>query len=261
MASFDGSAAYETRREEKAPGTTLRGVVRGESVAAIAFVEPDLPACRDRELGQALELLAYGAASARPASCYDDERAFAAALAVGDHRGAIALVEPELWLDEGGGPAAVSYRVLEPRLGVGFVGLGGGEVVENHGPAVDPSRAAVEFLDDEVIIDHWQRFGLAHAGELDGRLRRGGKAAASPPFGWLRLRYRLGSDGSGRCELACSYLPTVWFYRDWQRVHRSEARRASEVEVERVLDPQRDVASGTTTSVTDVGAGVVRRIA
>ena len=48
-----------------------------------------------------------------------------------------------------------------------------------------------------------------------------------PPFGFVRVGYRLGNDGRGQATLASSFAPSCWFYRDGMRVLRHDMRQAT----------------------------------
>ena len=144
--------------------------VDGDSVAAIGFVDgspgggdPDEPPSRVDEALAAL----CAASSARPRRSFDDEEDFVGSLRDRQHRGALALVAPRLWLSVEGTPSRIDYGILEPRLGVGYVPGPDGEPEHNVPPAVDTVRHRVRFGEDHVAVDHWQRFALHNP--LDSR--------------------------------------------------------------------------------------------
>ena len=229
--------------------------VDGESIAAIGFVEatpPDeLVGEGGSRVAEALAALCDGAGE-RPARSFDDEDDFVSALRRRQHRGALALVSPRLWLSVEGTPCRVDYGILEPRLGAGYVpGPDGPE--HNVPPAVDTRRHRVRFGEDHVAVEHWQRFALHNPLDLEGRY----DPDSPPPSAFVAVSYRLFTDGRGEAALSASYLPSSWFYVDWMRCHRRDMRRATEGEIERVLAPRRERPAGTTSATVSVGRGMV----
>jgi len=231
--------------------------VDGESIAAVGFVESGAAGsgASDDEgtsrVDEALEAL-RGAAPPRPRRGFDDEDDFVEGLRARQHSGALALVSPRLWLSAEGKPSRIDYRILDARLGVGYVPAAGG-AEHNVPPAVDTSRCRVRFGDDHAQVDHWQRFALHNPLDLEGRY----DPDSPPPLAFVAVSYRLFVDGRGEAALSASYLPSSWFYRDWIRCHRRDMRRATPGEIERVLSPRRERPAGTTFATLSVGRGMV----
>lgn len=237
-------------------------VVRGQDLAAVAYLdahtaelsrsayhelpsaiaEPDL----QDEMGRALELMLAGGQSA-PAASYDGPEAFAAALQQRRYRGALAMVEPSVYLDADGSPVGVSFGVLNARVGAGH-----GERIA-VGAATDRRRYDVKLADDHAVIVHWQRFRLASVADMFGRF----PGAEHAPYGWIKVSCVLWADGRSEAHLACSFVPSCWFYREWSRCHRRDMSGASVDELERVLAPTPDQASGTTFAALDTSTGYV----
>ncbi len=227
--------------------------IDGDSIAAIGFVEgvTDRSAEASSRVDEALAAL--GAPRTRPRRSFDDEDDFVTALGDRQHRGALALVSPRLWLSAEGSPSRVDYGILDPRLGAGYVPGPDGEPEHNAPPAVDTVRHRVRFGDDHVAVEHWQRFALHNPLDLDGRY----DPDSPPPCGFLSVSYRLFVDGRGEAALSASYLPSSWFYLDWMRCHRRDMRRATRDEIDRVLSPRRERPAGTTSTTIPVGRGMV----
>ena len=231
--------------------------IDGESVAAIGFVDGAAPALHEGEgssrISEALAALCAAASPSRPRRSFDDEDDFVAALGERQHRGALALVAPRLWLSVDGVPSRVDYGILDPRLGVGYVPGPDGQPEHNAPPAVDTVRHRVRFGEDHVAVEHWQRFALHNPLDLEGRY----DPDSPPPSAFLAVSYRLFVDGRGEAALSASYLPSSWFYVDWMRCHRRDMRRATEAEIDRVLAPRRERPAGTTSTTISVGRGMV----
>jgi hypothetical protein len=226
---------------EPTPAASLRYAVRADDVAAIAFLPPP-DGCDDESTASEARLRAGWAAlrersrGAPPASI-DDHHALVAWLSERHHLGALALIGPTLYLDEDGVPAALRFSLLDQRLGAGFLG---GE--HNVGSPLDRTRHAIERVEGNVRIVCWQRFGLPSPLDPRGRFHEG----APRPLGWIRVSCDIDRDGKTSAHLACSYLPTVWFYREGTRVLRADARDRSRAEIDAVLRPSIEIPSGTT---------------
>ena len=211
--------------------------IRADDVAAIAFLPPSAEddGARDRA--------AAGWAALRERSCgappasFDDRDGLVAWLRERRHLGALALVGPTLYLDEAGEPTAVRFSLLDGRLGAGFLG---GE--HNVASPLDRTRHAIEREGGTVRIVCWQRFALPSPLDLRGRYH----PKAPRPLGWSRVSCDIDRDGKTSAHLACSYLPTVWFYREGTRVLRADARDRTRAEIDAVLRPSLEIPSGTT---------------
>lgn len=214
----------------------LRYAIRADDVAAIAFLPAidRAPEGEPTRLGAGWAALCAGAKGAPPAS-FDDPEALGGWLREGRHVGALAIVAPTLYLDDDGAPAAVRWANLDPRLGAGFLG---GE--HNVASPIDRARHEVERAEGAVRVVCWQRFGLGSP--LDLRGRYGG----ARPLGWIRVSYDLDRDGKTSAHLACSHLPSVWFYREGMRVLRVDARDRNPAEIAAALRPTIERPSGTT---------------
>jgi hypothetical protein len=239
--------------------------VRGIDVAAIAFVRRadgrhELQPCGlhdlDDDVAASLDMLLACGNDAPPAELGGPD-AFIDTLRAGDYRGALALVEPTLGLDREGAPSSVSFRILAAGVGAGYVLARGadGELEPQHnttGPS-DGARQRVSFEEGGVRIEHYQRFGMANPADFLGRYAPNKPA----PLGWIRVSYWLGVDGQSRAHVGCSYLPSCWFYRDWMRVYRRDMLLATRDEIECVVFPEHERASGTTWAAIDTATGQV----
>lgn len=234
--------------------------VTGADVCALAFIsDEDLPPCGLTELDPALtdavaSLRAEGAAP--PPISFSGPQDFIATLRKRDHRGALALAEPTAWLDRDERIVRVSFRYTSGRVGAGFVRRPTG-VRFNAGGATDKRRCAVTFAETYARIDCWQRFALGFAGDLNGRF----PGAEVTPLGWLMITYILHADGRSRAWCASSYLPSVWFYRDYVRAHRRPMSRATAPEAEAVLVPKPDAPTGTRWVSLDTSTDCVNAVA
>jgi hypothetical protein len=252
--------------------------VRGHDVAAVAFVDraPEhrrwAPSAfhelgSERPLGHALDLLAQSGTPEPFVAC-GGARPFLAWLRSREYRGAAVISEPTVHLDRDGRPLRVTLRTLAERAGVGYVprlvqplaiGDDAAEIAPRRvlthgvGAASDRTRLLVDFGDDGVSITHWQRFSLASGADLFGRFPGGNQA----PQAWIKLVYRLAVDGHAEAYLASSYLPSCWFYVDYQRVFRHDMLSISTPELQRFLFPDRDVPWGTTWARVDASSGCV----
>jgi len=238
--------------------------VHGIDVAAIAFVvkangRAEVSHCGlhdvSPDIGVALDGLLGGGNESPPATL-DGPGAFVDTLRRRDHRGALAIVDPVLFLDRDGSPVRVALRVLNSRVGAGYLRVraldGGLEPCHNVGGPTDGKRLVVKFDDLGVQIEHWQRFGMANPVDPAGRY---GDAPA--PLGWIRATYRLDVTGQSSVHFGSSYLPSCWFYRDWMRVHRRDMLQASRQQIEQMLLPVFEVPSGTTWARVDTSTGQV----
>jgi hypothetical protein len=231
-----------------------RWIVRGADVGAIAFVPSSPGACALREVDARLaeSVEPWLAAGVRPPPAgFGGPDDLLDQLRRREHAGALALCEPTLHLDDGGRVVGVSARILRAGLGAGYERRGDGAF--EHRPAVpsDGTRVEVTFGDDEARIDHWQRFAMLSPVDWLGRFGDGRAAAV----GWLRVVYRLEASGRSTAWCASSYLPSASFYREWVRTWRNDALAARPGDVARVLEPQRDVPTGTHWTVIDASSG------
>ena len=240
-------------------------LVRGSDLAAVAYLDArtaeltrsayqELPSStaepdQQDEMQRALDLLLASGESA-PAPHYDGPEAFALALQRRSYRGALAIVEPSLYLDADGTPVGVSLGVLNNRVGAGH-----GERIAVTA-STDRRRHQVTLADDHAVIVHWQRFRMASVADMFGRF----PTAERAPFGWIKISCVLWADGRSEAHFACSFLPSCWFYRDWSRRHRRDMSSASVDELERVLAPVPEQATGTTVAAVDTSSGSVHAL-
>lgn len=204
--------------------------VRGDDIAAIAFLPP--ADGRDRAWSALCEL-----GREPPPTSFADPGELSVFLAMRRHLGALALLSPTLSLDADGAPVGVTFSLLADVVGAGFID---GE--HNVGSPVDRLRHEIQRSEGAVRIVCWQRFGLGNVLDARGRF----SADTPRPLGWIRVSCDLDQGGEIRTHLACSYLPTVWFYRDGMRVFRADARDRTRAEIDAVLRARAEVASGTT---------------
>jgi hypothetical protein len=243
--------------------------VVGRDVAAIAFIPAaagvdQLPPCalsdaKDEELRRALDLFVQGG-NPQPKRSFADAEDFLDALRAREYRGALALTRPTMFMNGDGVPVRVAFRMLDGRVGVGYVAKpDGGEpdgrdarsYVHGIGSVSDRKRNKIRFAGDAVEIVHWQRFECGSPAQLFGRFPR----AQHAPFGWIKVSYVLRADARAEVHLASSFLPSVWFYRDFSREHVHDMLEMNEREVHRFLMPDKDCSSGTTWMKVDVSSG------
>lgn len=229
-----------------------RGIawVDGHDVQAIAFVDPARgQASPDSLAGRWFDLAARHA-QCRPPVSFDDAETFGAWLARRQHAGALAVMQPRLWLDEDAEPCGVTLSVLDPVWGAGFTPDGEHRA---GGPLDAPPRVRVDAFPGGMRLVHWQRFDLRDPTSLHGRFDPDHPA----PWGWLRVTYDLRSDGTSRAFIASSYVPTSWFYRDGLRVHRADPRDRDAGEIAATLASLETVPTGSTWSTVDCSTGLV----
>jgi hypothetical protein len=240
-------------------------VVHGRDLAAVAYVDArtaelsssayhglasaSADSEQQEEMRRALDLV-LSSGEAPPAVNYDGPEAFAAALRQRRYRGALALVEPSLYLNADGSPVGVSFGVLNRRVGAGH----GDRICV--GAATDRRRYTVELAQDHAVIVHWQRFRMASMADMFGRF----PGADHAPFGWIKVSCVLWADGRSEAHYAASFFPSCWFYRDWSRCHRRDMAVATVAELGCVLAPTAELASGTTFAAHDTSSGYVHAL-
>lgn len=272
MAARDGFTTCEAANESLSDRAE-RFRITGRDVTAVAFIPTAhnrhdlgpsaLCEVSDVELGRALDLLLQSG-NPEPELAFAGPEAYLASLRRRAYRAALAVVRPCLWLNKDGLPARVSFRMLDARVGVGSTPLrqedGDASRAEAFlhgvGSVSDKSRNRVRFGEDAAEIVHWQRFSLPSPTQLYGRFPR----AQHAPYGFIRVTYVLKNDGHAEAHLSCSYMPSVWFYRDHRRELAYDMREASALEIERFLVPDKDIPSGTTWMELDTSTGYARSL-
>ena len=228
--------------------------VRGRDVSAVAFVDGSDPGHGGFDaleetipgIGQWL-----GESEAEPPLGFGGPNALLSSLQQKHYRGALAIVEPTMYLDEDGTPLRVVFGALAARVGAGRGPSPG------VGAATDRRRFHVELAEDSATIVHWQRFRLGAPFDLRGRFA----GAEHSAFGWLKVSYVLWSDGRADAHCASSFAPSAWFYRDYQRAFRHDMFAMAATDLEQCLRPKSGAPSGTNWTALDVSTGYVHAVA
>lgn len=152
----------------------------------------------------------------RPAEHFGNAGGFSEQLALRDYRGALALDEPTLYVDQYGYPVRVTFWRFSA---VGYTPVRIGDLTYYcKGYRASAWKATTDENRKEVTIQLWVRFKITWLGDLAGWILTGRRA----PWATILITYTLSRSGEIMVRADGSRVPSQSTYVDWQKRHEYE---------------------------------------